>query len=158
MRGEDATATMSGMRVSGSPPHARGRPIWPGAGRIRIGITPACAGKTKPSGAVRRYWPDHPRMRGEDWPAMFAVARRLGSPPHARGRLVRNLVYEKVGRITPACAGKTAGWRSPSAQSEDHPRMRGEDSIEFQEFEGTGGSPPHARGRRQINGEFCFFQ
>ena len=67
-------------------------------------------------------------MRGEDVGDVREVARALGSPPHARGRLVRNLVYERVGRITPACAGKTQfDVRRPLPQT-DHPRMRGEDT------------------------------
>ena len=61
---------------------------WPTARRRPGGITPACAGKTPLSTSPRRPSRDHPRMRGEDallaivaWPAM-------GSPPHARGRLL----------------------------------------------------------------------
>ena len=87
MRGEDWLDLASPAHVSGSPPHARGRPsgwVWGiGAG----GITPACAGKTTCLNSwTSKAW-DHPRMRGED----------------------DELVAPDVSPswITPACAGKT---------------------------------------------------
>ena len=86
MRGEDAIATMSGILVSGSPPHARGRPFGRRVAASADGITPACAGKTR---ALRRdaaSEEDHPRMRGEDDCPASRTPRPIGSPPHARGR------------------------------------------------------------------------
>ena len=46
MRGEDGDAFVSCADDGGSPPHARGRPVGEGARAGRVGITPACAGKT----------------------------------------------------------------------------------------------------------------
>ena len=87
-------------------------------------------------------------MRGED---TLECAMRIsinGSPPHARGRLSDKFEFEELGRITPACAGKTVTpvssgddgtWITPACagktlafarkppRMEDHPRMRGED-------------------------------
>ena len=71
---------------------------------------------------------DHPRMRGEDSRSAFMTDNPLGSPPHARGRLLLALCYGHFYRITPACAGKT------------NVQRRGR-VVRF-------GSPPHARGRR----------
>ena len=87
MRGEDWLDLASPAHVSGSPPHARGRLARPGQPRARLGITPACAGKTNP--LTGGFWSssDHPRMRGED---------RVTRPRPGRS-----------GGITPACAGKT---------------------------------------------------
>ena len=90
-------------------------------------ITPACAGKTSTTPSTpSRAW-DHPRMRGED-PSDFDVASFVaGSPPHARGRPNTREACFAIGRITPACAGKTAWPPNISYQKTDHPRMRGED-------------------------------
>ena len=49
----------------GSPPHVRGKALGPCAGRVAVGITPACAGKSpaRPANHPARW--DHPRMCGE---------------------------------------------------------------------------------------------
>ena len=86
-------------------------------------------------------------MRGEDVLLNRLTQQILGSPPHARGRLVGVDDHELRGRITPACAGKT---RSPGPRrrlGRDHPRMRGEDSLTTGPPPPFNGSPPHARGR-----------
>ena len=87
-------------------------------------------------------------MRGEDGIWLRAASRMLGSPPHARGRRVRAGQEHPVRRITPACAGKTAGSGDSDLFEGDHPRMRGEDIGTQLKNGGTSGSPPHARGRR----------
>ena len=86
MRGEDVFAPFVPPFERGSPPHARGRPGCGGRLAGTVGITPACAGKTR----ARLRWatssPDHPRMRGEDFHQSENDHRDGGSPPHARGR------------------------------------------------------------------------
>ena len=71
-----------------------------------------------------------------------------GSPPHARGRRHPTRGRCKHPRITPACAGKTRIIGVECHQRPDHPRMRGEDARVGAVPKLTGGSPPHARGRR----------
>ena len=86
-------------------------------------------------------------MRGEDMANAKEVYTKLGSPPHARGRLLTQGQLRVNGgspphargrrtsaprssaqpRITPACAGKTAPDSAPGGWGRDHPRMRGED-------------------------------
>ena len=46
MRGEDIRSKTASNRLTGSPPHARGRRRRVRGERRRDGITPACAGKT----------------------------------------------------------------------------------------------------------------
>ena len=46
MRGEDVAVLTFQCLESGSPPHARGRPIWESVTPGLFRITPACAGKT----------------------------------------------------------------------------------------------------------------
>ena len=130
MRGEDLVAVTGGGGVFGSPPHARGRPIFCRLGASPVGITPACAGKTKLSSDISAFKPDHPRMRGEDGTLTAPAAAIAGSPPHARGRPRLRL---------PTVGGAT-----------DHPRMRGEDACLKYVVNKVRGSPPHARGRRDV--------
>ena len=129
MRGEDMLDADENVVKLGSPPHARGRLSPYESADELVGITPACAGKTAADISDELY---------ED-----------GSPPHARGRLKYNSRQLKAHRITPACAGKTTGCRTRRCRSRDHPRMRGEDTRGPAREHIHGGSPPHARGRRE---------
>ena len=70
-----------------------------------------------------------------------------GSPPLARGKLA-NPVEQCTGtRITPACAGKTVFLSPYHIALEDHPRLRGENSLRFRTRCTLRGSPPLARGK-----------
>ena len=147
MRGEDCSSSRARITTCGSPPHARGRPTAPSRSGSRARITPACAGKTPSISCTSPSSQDHPRMRGEDDLMVIGELEDLGSPPHARGRLVHDNGHGCAVRITPACAGKTSFDRYESHSSRDHPRMRGEDVLRLGDSEGLVGSPPHARGR-----------
>ena len=86
-------------------------------------------------------------MRGEDVVCGLCGCGAWGSPPHARGRLRLRFSQLIDTGITPACAGKTFPDSSPTPDSPDHPRMRGEDRLRLSVGAECGGSPPHARGR-----------
>src|SRR5436305_1461456 len=109
-------------------------------------------------------------MRGDHLLAVVTVGAAAGSPPHARGpRWLRKERGEQWGSpphargprsgearstvglgITPACAGTTADHQSTTKGGRDHPRMRG-DHGRIRVYETTStGSPPHARGPRQV--------
>ena len=107
MRGEDHKPRLKASRVKGSPPHARGRQRQQEGSGHRHRLTPACAGKTR---YRRRFSPPrvaHPRMRGEDLTKSSGRSGKEGSPPHARGRRRCVMLRPPIGRLTPACAGKT---------------------------------------------------
>ena len=72
--------------LSGSPPHVRERLDFIRSYRLRIGITPACAGKTADTGDELYGSKDHPRMCGKDWYGGVVVIAEIGSPPHVRER------------------------------------------------------------------------
>ena len=148
MRGEDPDWLHLLLPHSGSPPHARGRPLAKLSKTGSTRITPACAGKTSRSASRTGRSRDHPRMRGEDPQLLRQDRRGDGSPPHARGRLGDYANPDTASRITPACAGKTAGRMSMETGPPDHPRMRGEDCYSTIHTVYIRGSPPHARGRR----------
>ena len=90
-------------------------------------------------------------MRGEDSNASKVNPETTGSPPHARGRRIRVFEHFLPVRITPACAGKTAGSVDSVGGGPDHPRMRGEDNGPATHLIPLPGSPPHARGRQEIS-------
>jgi len=150
MRGEDVDPITVGFMQWGSPPHARGRHPAAGDANGDGRITPACAGKTgsRPCRCAPRT--DHPRMRGEDTNTTKKLEKRFGSPPHARGRRAPPRLDFTAARITPACAGKTWSPASSAPPRRDHPRMRGEDPVRSGSHLAGPGSPPHARGRRNV--------
>ena len=126
MRGENLTVGTDRLFIIGSPPLARGKLANCCCETREARITPACAVKT---GAAFRlplgFW-DHPRLRGENYIEYIAHDRKRGSPPLARGKLIRANASTQHIRITPACAGKTLQDLQAVHESEDHPRLRGE--------------------------------
>ena len=127
MRGEECTAASIHTSSMESPPHARGRDPDAIAAAREMGITPACAGKSRLApGRTTAGW-NHPRMRGEEPHRRHTRTRPLESPPHARGR---------------ACARA-----NDCGAQRNHPRVRGEEKVHTTTRVTDEESPPHARGR-----------
>ena len=59
------------LSAQGSPPRVRGKPARAGKGNYCIGITPACAGKTRGKNRGSGGLEDHPRVCGENLPCAF---------------------------------------------------------------------------------------
>ena len=148
MRGKDSKRPLASMIMPGSPPLARERPTWGLKIWEDLGITPACAGKTKLNVKVKLAKGDHPRLRGKDFPNLIRSNATQGSPPLARERLPFRQLHSSTHGITPACAGKTQDRARPRLTFEDHPRLRGKDptvkTVGFRPL----GSPPLARERQ----------
>ena len=112
--------------IEGSPPHVRGE----GARRSdlgkRIGITPACAGKSFTPFCFNIFARDHPRMCGEKPINLSKHNPHKGSPPHVRGKGVYASFLLYLVGITPACAGKRLEISEKKEAPRDHPRMCGE--------------------------------
>ena len=107
MRGEKSSPVSNMICSKGSPPHARGKDIvWQEFDQDER-ITPACAGKSICYKYRSIYSRDHPRMRGEKRWKYMEVKAELGSPPHARGKVVVLATVIATIGITPACAGKS---------------------------------------------------
>ena len=130
----------------GSPPHTRGIPQPVPQPQPQPGITPAHAGNTEGFPKIIHANGDHPRTRGEYRLALTLLAIIWGSPPHTRGILACRYIDLRYGGITPAHAGNTIPSLFPSSSWRDHPRTRGEYSIEYDENLMKEGSPPHTRG------------
>ena len=90
----------------GSPPRMRGKvgrmfPCW-----LRLGITPAYAGKSERlCSQCRTAW-DHPRVCGEKKSTVSLSDAGRGSPPRMRGKAQQYIKLTARERITPAYAGK----------------------------------------------------
>ena len=74
---------------------------------VRVGITPADAGKTNGAQQEINHFQDHPRGCGENDPYLHVTACAWGSPPRMRGKRNGGLIMRILNRITPADAGKT---------------------------------------------------
>ena len=125
-RGEKAYAALASWKASGSPPHTRGKVIPPLSAIVRGRITPAHAGKSSIFVCVMILFRDHPRTRGEKIKGGTKRDRQIGSPPHTRGKALRVISPEPIGRITPAHAGKSISVFRFRIYHKDHPRTRGE--------------------------------
>ena len=154
-RGEHHWVNLERILGEGSPPLARGalphtrEPVTPRR------LTPARAGSTAGAGFESSRRQAHPRSRGEHSSAPARETRPGGSPPLARGALVRPGRAECRARLTPARAGSTAGARPAAVGAGAHPRSRGEHDCGHVAHRKGEGSPPLARGalaraRRQV--------
>ena len=107
LRGEYNDWNTDKATEQGSPPLARGIPLYLSDEDKEMGITPACAGNTTMEATLQLGIRDHPRLRGE---YIVVTNKRnifLGSPPLARGILWTVSQRTRITRITPACAGNT---------------------------------------------------
>ena len=97
---------------------------------VQSGITPACAGKSRPEEHHLSDRGDHPRLCGEK--AVLHKNRPFspGSPPLVRGKDTYVTYVPKSLRITPACAGKRRTTSVSAFPLEDHPRLCGEKFFE----------------------------
>ena len=107
MRGEDRLRESTASSVSGSPPHAWGRPTLLADLAEKWRFTPTCVGKTAVSRCPATCITVHPHMRGEDSVPSGSLVNDNGSPPHAWGRHEPAGSATRVCRFTPTCVGKT---------------------------------------------------
>ena len=151
MCGENHSEIATLAKQLGSPPRVRGKPSSTFHNFLLIGITPACAGKTrvKTPDAFRRE--DHPRVCGENTYFSPSLLVSSGSPPRVRGKHPAPKLRKAIWRITPACAGKTSHWKPLLPEFLDHPRVCGENGYRNWYNRGKRGSPPRVRGKRRQN-------
>ena len=135
------------VRVGGSSPLTRGKPIGIGKRNDSAGLIPAHAGKTAgrrdraPAGAA------HPRSRGENSVPAGPSHSVSGSSPLTRGKPCGVHIYDLTDGLIPAHAGKTRQDRESYAGSWAHPRSRGENAGNIGSDAGTSGSSPLTRGK-----------
>ncbi len=147
MCGEKGVWRMTGLPVRGSPPRVRGKVRRRGQCAVRRGITPACAGKSRSDPRCSLLPRDHPRVCGEKGFFPAVIKSLKGSPPRVRGKVFGAHVIHAVGRITPACAGKSRSDPRCSLLPRDHPRVCGEKGFFPAVIKSLKGSPPRVRGK-----------
>ena len=84
--GEKGQRRSSWWITAGSPPRVRGKAAGGSALAHVPGITPTCAGKSKPRRHGSPSAGDHPRVCGEKPRIFFMSIRSAGSPPRVRGK------------------------------------------------------------------------
>ena len=117
----------------GSPPRVRGKDYDSARIRCQLGITPACAGKSYLGATFAFQAEDHPRVCGEKTTFLTVASETSGSPPRVRGKGPSDRASGRGLRITPACAGKRAGFSGGKPGMRDHPRVCGEKILDFRE-------------------------
>ena len=85
MRGDKFTVRLLPVKLTGSPPHARGQAVFEDFRSVPTRITPACAGIRWVPGWLPSARRDHPRVRGDKRETAAGRALPEGSPPRARG-------------------------------------------------------------------------
>ncbi len=105
VRGEQLVGRRFVVRAEGSPPRARGAADTNVEHGRSPRITPACAGSRFRHVVKLHQLQDHPRVRGEQDRRKFTRWGQDGSPPRARGAVLRLIARPPARRITPACAG-----------------------------------------------------
>ena len=138
--------------LKGSPPRGRGKGQLHPWAAFHAGITPAWAGKRHTLKTSSRDDWDHPRVGGEKSYFKCMIDTPIGSPPRGRGKVIKHLVQQLHGGITPAWAGKSSSIRNRRGHQEDHPRVGGEKAVTSAVPSMVLGSPPRGRGKVRKNG------
>ena len=125
-RGENQVAARLSVGRVGSSPLTRGKRDLPHVDKLRAGLIPAHAGKTKKRAIhFMTHWA-HPRSRGENITAAMGVISGVGSSPLTRGKPFTGSDQEAAEGLIPAHAGKTTDAAPATALPGAHPRSRGE--------------------------------
>ena len=104
--GEKPTSPQVTIFPLGSPPRVRGKVDKLTFKQVDVGITPACAGKSRCRKGIASTRRDHPRVCGEKEETHYRKRTGEGSPPRVRGKAFVKLIGRVKPGITPACAGK----------------------------------------------------
>ena len=147
MCGEKADITGHNIVCRGSPPRMRGKAVRVVALELRIGITPAYAGKSIGGSDANKCPWDHPRVCGEKKDNPDEWSEVQGSPPRMRGKAGLVQIVGRLRGITPAYAGKRVRRSSTHPGSKDHPRVCGEKLADQTVSKLYSGSPPRMRGK-----------
>ena len=150
IRGEHSLRRPTAFSRLGSSPHTRGAHNFIFQNVVGAGIIPAYAGSTMAWMHLKTLSRDHPRIRGEHCCDQWIITCSGGSSPHTRGALTHRRQDVALDGIIPAYAGSTPEKVVPAAASRDHPRIRGEHSIQESNPGFDPGSSPHTRGALQL--------
>ena len=88
-----------------------------------------------------------PRLRGENYAQQLFDADQAGTPPPTRGKSNISFYDQHQIRNTPAYAGKIQNGTHVRFRSQEHPRLRGENTIQTPTQSSAPGTPPPTRGK-----------
>ena len=144
--GEHISCIRTSSGKNGSSPRVRGTQSTLAGGRPHERFIPACAGNTDLGVDVRPVAAVHPRVCGEHFSRLDALAFRAGSSPRVRGTRAGATQIAYPTRFIPACAGNTLQSAAISASRSVHPRVCGEHPAGRLGAVAGGGSSPRVRG------------
>ena len=148
MCGENYAVPREFSHASGSSPRVRGKRRGSLQAVLRVGLIPACAGKTWMCGVPSRRSRAHPRVCGENQVRRATDAASVGSSPRVRGKLRWAASALSRCGLIPACAGKTCPPPILGIALTAHPRVCGENFFEAVSTCWKRGSSPRVRGKR----------
>ena len=96
---------------------------------------------------MTRWWPAHPRSRGENFDELDEDAAERGSSPLTRGKPQRRRGRQQGHWLIPAHAGKTKNLTGFTCFRWAHPRSRGENRLRLRRGCLLRGSSPLTRGK-----------
>ncbi len=140
----------------GAPPRARGADLGGTRHATTPGSIPACAGSSFISGDVAMAISEHPRVRGEQHPAVRRPRVGSGASPRARGAVGGGRLGLGRGGSIPACAGSSPPPASRPGALWEHPRVRGEQDLHPQHGVQHRGASPRARGADPVQNRHRF--
>ena len=128
-------------------PRVWGKLLYQFLRRARLGLIPACAGKTIQSIGIACSDRAHPRVCGENHVRYEQTLLRSGSSPRVRGKPSLEFQARRRRGLIPACAGKT--WRVALnwTPARAHPRVCGENPSVQSLQNPAAGSSPRVRGK-----------
>ena len=148
VRGENLWWKVIPILCPGTSPRARGKLAHNTTRRGQTGNIPACAGKTGCEFECFFERGEHPRVRGENCSRAKTSTAFRGTSPRARGKRRTWSRCVSHRRNIPACAGKTNNHTGLTSSSQEHPRVRGENSLFPVLVTSPSGTSPRARGKR----------
>ena len=147
-RGENPKASPESANHHGTSPRTRGKRLTIGDINYISRNIPAHAGKTP----YRLVWLsltwEHPRARGENSSITLSASIPSGTSPRTRGKRGTPRPRVRERRNIPAHAGKTCLICSNMMIFPEHPRARGENTINRSCCTCGMGTSPRTRGKR----------
>ena len=146
--GENCPSRKCRKRNSGTSPRMRGKRTLGQERGHPLRNIPAYAGKTcSGAGICSPRW-EHPRVCGENAGEPCWNAASAGTSPRMRGKHPHRNPLGLRQRNIPAYAGKTENPQQCYLGAQEHPRVCGENGLDYNPTSQIPGTSPRMRGKR----------
>ena len=149
--GEQFFLSSHSRRSIGSSPRVRGTVCSSTSRFYASRFIPACAGNSVDDKQFQVSQPVHPRVCGEQIPALKLAISKTGSSPRVRGTDAAGRRQSLLCRFIPACAGNRAPRTAGKFVRSVHPRVCGEQVPSVLITTMVVGSSPRVRGTVAAN-------